>query len=172
MLTPETLKRIMPLTRFADRFAPLLEATCQEFDISTPERRAAFLSQLAHESAQMNTTREYASGEMYEGREDLGNTHEGDGRRFRGRGLIQLTGRANYTRYSQWAGIDYVRNPEWLERPEDACRVSGWFWDSHGLNELADEGDFKKITRRINGGTNGWADREQFWQRAKIALGC
>jgi putative chitinase len=172
MIDAELLRAIMPHTRDrAETFAPLLADTAEEFEINTPARVAAWLAQLAHESGELRWLREFASGEQYEGRKDLGNTHEGDGRRFRGRGLIQLTGRANYTRYSQWAGVDYLRNPEWLERPADACRVSGWFWDTHGLNELADAGEFFRITRRINGGTNGAAERAMYWERAKAALG-
>ena len=103
--------------------------------------------------------REYASGKAYEGRRDLGNTQKGDGARFRGRGLIQLTGRANYTAASKALGEPYALDPELVERFPAAAIVSGWFWQTHGLNELADKDDVKAVTRRVNGGLNGLDSR-------------
>ena len=174
MITTDLLRRIMPESgpRAALFTVPLVTAAA-EFDIDTAERVAAWLAQLAHESGQLRYVRELASGEAYEGRKDLGNTQPGDGARFRGRGLIQITGRANYEQLRVALGLDCVAHPEILEDPHNAARVSGWFWKGRGLNELADGGtvNFTKITRRINGGTNGLADREMFYSRARAALG-
>ena len=174
MITTDLLRRIMPESgpRAALFTVPLVTAAA-EFDIDTAERVAAWLAQLAHESGQLRYVRELASGEAYEGRKDLGNTQPGDGVRFRGRGLIQITGRANYEQLRVALGLDCVAHPEILEDPHNAARVSGWFWKGRGLNELADGGtvNFTKITRRINGGTNGLADREMFYSRARAALG-
>ena len=174
MITTDLLRRIMPESgpRAALFTVPLVTAAA-EFDINTAERVAAWLAQLAHESGQLRYVRELASGEAYERRRDLGNTQPGDGARFRGRGLIQITGRANYEQLRVALGLDCVAHPEILEDPHNAARVSGWFWKGRGLNELADGGtvNFTKITRRINGGTNGLADREMFYSRARAALG-
>jgi putative chitinase len=174
MITTDLLRRIMPESgpRAALFTVPLVTAAA-EFDINAEERIAAWLAQLAHESGQLRYVRELASGEAYEGRKDLGNTQPGDGVRFRGRGLIQITGRANYEQLRVALGLDCVAHPEILEDPHNAARVSGWFWKGRGLNELADGGtvNFTKITRRINGGTNGLADREMFYSRARAALG-
>lgn len=141
-----------------------------EYGINTPKRQAAFIGQLAHESAGFKTMREYASGKAYEGRKSLGNTEPGDGQRFKGRGLIQLTGRANYANYGKKLGIDLVNNPELAETPEVAMRVAAAFWDDHGLNELADRGDIRGITKRINGGQNGLADRARYTRKATQIL--
>ncbi len=113
---------------------------------------------------------EYASGEAYENHEDLGNTEPGDGKRFKGRGLIQLTGRANYRQFSQAIGEDFVANPTQLEQLPYCVLVAGWFWHDRNLNPLADQDDVVAITRRINGGTNGLEDRKDFLQKAKAVL--
>lgn len=172
LLTLEALRYVMPQARaLADRFMVPLDTTCDEFDISTPERVAAFVAQIAHESGELHYVRELATGQEYEGRTDLGNTQPGDGIRFKGRGLIQLTGRLNYARAGAALILPLVDHPELLEEPVNASRVSGWFWKTHGLNELADAYDFVRITRIINGGTNGLAQRQQYYERAKSALG-
>jgi predicted chitinase len=141
-------------------------------NIDTPERQAAFLSQCAHECDGFMTMREYASGREYEGREDLGNTEEGDGERYAGRGYIQITGRANYTQAAADLDLDLVNSPELAESPEGAAYVSAWYWNSRNLNRFADSGDFITLTRRINGGLNGLASRKIYWARAKEVLGC
>lgn len=170
-LADGALAQIMPYAREkAALYAPLLDAAMREFDINTPARQASFLSQVGHESGQLRYVRELASGATYEGRKDLGNTQPGDGVRFRGRGLIQVTGRANYTAAMMALDIDCVEHPELLEIPVNACRSAGWFWKTHGLNELADAGDQVKVTRRINGGTNGLADRLALFEVAKRVL--
>lgn len=172
MITIDDLKAICPVSsvKRMELFVEPLNAAMREFDIDNPMREAAFLAQLAHESGGFHYVQELASGAAYEGRSDLGNAVDGDGVRFKGRGLIQITGRANYQRCSDALGEDFVANPAALESPVNACRSAAWFWKSHGLNELADSGDFVKITRRINGGTNGLADRQAYWERSKNAL--
>lgn len=170
-LTAEVLAQIMPYAKAkAAQYAPLLDAAMREFDISTPARQSSFLAQVGHESGQLRYLREIASGAAYEGRKDLGNTQPGDGTRFRGRGLIQITGRANYTAAMMGLDVDCLERPEVLEEPINACRSAAWFWQTHGLNELADAGDQVKVTRRINGGINGLADRLALFDVAKRVL--
>lgn len=140
----------------------------ERFGVTTPLRLAHFMAQLAHESAHFQTTREYASGKAYEGRKDLGNTQPGDGTRYRGRGLIQITGRANAREAGRDLGRPYEEKPEMMEGFPDALLVSLWFWKKRGLNELADRDDLLAITKRINGGTNGLADRKQYFAKAKV----
>lgn len=136
----------------------------KEAGIVSGNRLNMFLAQIAHESDGFKTTREYASGAAYEGREDLGNVYDGDGRRFRGRGLIQLTGRANYEKFNESlsSNLDILEYPELVEEFPLALTASIWFWTTRKLNEVADTGDFKRITKRINGGYNGLADRERY----------
>ena len=152
-------------------FAPHIASTILQYDIITAARAAAWLAQVAWESGECRYVREIADGTAYEGRRDLGNTQPGDGRRFPGRGLLQITGRANYTACGAALGLDLVNHPELLEQPEHAAMSAGWFWDRAKLNKLADAGDFEAITRRINGGTNGAAQRRQYYQRALQILG-
>ncbi len=171
LVTANDLKRILPLAGArADTFCAPLNIAMGEFEINTPARQAAFIAQIAHESGQFRYVRELASGAAYEGRVDLGNTMKGDGVRFRGRGLIQITGRANYKACGAALGLDLILYPELLEQPMYACRSAAWFWKSRGLNELADAGDQVKITRRINGGTNGLAERLAYFEIAKKVI--
>jgi putative chitinase len=171
LITADELKRILPLAgKRADTFCAPLNIAMGEFEINTPARQAAFIAQIAHESGQFLYVRELASGAAYEGRADLGNTMKGDGVRFKGRGLIQVTGRANYKACGAALGLDLILYPELLEQPMYACRSAGWFWKSRGLNELADAGDQVKITRRINGGTNGLAERLAYFEIAKKVI--
>lgn len=172
MITIDDLRAICPLAR-EDRlqlFVTPLNAAMQEFDINTPEREAMFIAQVAHESGGFHYVKELASGANYEGREDLGNTEQGDGIRYKGRGLIQITGRANYITCADALAIDCIEQPEILERPDLAARSAAWFWQTRGLNELADKGDFLRITKRINGGTNGYADRQAYLARAQQVI--
>ena len=150
---------------------PHLVDAMSEFEIShTVARAAAFLAQLGHESNSLKWMEELASGAAYEGRKDLGNTHPGDGRRYKGRGVIMLTGRANYRRYGALLGLGLEEHPEQAATPQVGFRIAGAFWQAHGLNALADEGRFEQITRRINGGTNGAEDRNARYQRCLKAL--
>ena len=123
-------------------------------------RLTHFLAQLAHESGNFRYMEEIASGAAYEDRKDLGNTQAGDGKRYKGRGPIQLTGRANYRKYGQQLGIDFENNPEIVALPSVGLLVACKFWSDNDLNTLADKDDVLTITRRINGGTNGFADRK------------
>lgn len=120
-----------------------------------------FMAQLTHESGNFRYMEEIASGKAYEGRKDLGNIHAGDGVRYKGRGPIQLTGRANYRRYGQQLGIDLENNPEIVALPSIGLMVACKFWSDNGLNALADKDDVAAVTRRINGGTNGLEDRKK-----------
>lgn len=168
MLTKEILKKLAPRAKeeILDgivEYQHLLE----EYDITPGNRVQMFLAQLAHESAGFKTTVEYASGRAYEGRKDLGNTQPGDGVRYKGRGLIQLTGRHNYTLYSKLVEIDIVNNPELVAEFPLALEVSVLYWSRNKLNALADKGDFERITRRINGGLNGYEDRQRYLRIAK-----
>jgi Predicted chitinase len=176
-MTPITiaqLREIMPYARIrAFAFAEPLNAAMFEFDINTPQRQAAFLAQIAHESGELRYVEELASGKDYEGRLDLGNTAKGDGVRYKGRGLIQITGRSNYANCSI-ALFGYesrlLTEPELLEEPINACRSAAWFWKSHGCNELADIGNFRRITLIINGGLTGHGQRLAYWETATEVL--
>ena len=106
----------------------------------------------------------------YEGRVDLGNTQSGDGPKYRGRGLIQITGRSNYKTCGEALGLDLINQAELLEKPQHACMSAAWFWATRDHNTLADEGTFETITRRINGGLNGLADRQMLYARALKVL--
>jgi putative chitinase len=161
-------------------FAPLIDQAMAEFAVDAPSRQAAFLAQIGHESEGLHWLVEIwgptDAQRRYEGRRDLGNVGQGDGYRYRGRGLIQVTGRANYRQAGQALGLDLEGQPELLAQPELAARSAAWWWKQHGLNELADAtsgdaGAFERITRVMNGGTNGLADRIARWDLAKNALG-
>jgi predicted chitinase len=171
-VTPQQLQAVVPTLSGskAAEVAPHLNRAMAEAGIDSPARKAAFLAQVAHESGGFKYNEELASGRAYEGRRDLGNTQPGDGARFKGRGYIQLTGRANYAAAGKALGLDLVNQPELAARPENAARVAAWYWNSRGLNALADRGDFDGITRRINGGFNGKADRDQYHARAQRVL--
>ena len=159
---------------------PHIQHACDIFKIDTPQRVAAYLAQIGHESGRLVYVREIwgptPAQTRYEGRADLGNTQPGDGRRYAGRGLIQTTGRANYRaardglRKVDPCAPDFEAEPEALERPKWAALSSGLFWHSRKLNALADVGDFFRITRLINGGTNGMADRLALYEQGKEAL--
>lgn len=145
----------------------------QTASIDTPLRQAHFLAQIAHESGELRYTEELASGAQYEGRKDLGNTKPGDGPRFKGRGLIQLTGRRNYAAYGASIGKDLTEGDAMRLVATDAglaVGVATWFWTTHRLNALADADDVVTITKRINGGTNGLDDRKEKLERAKFFL--
>ena len=175
LVTGAQLHVIMPLAGArAEVFAPILSDVMLFRQINTPARAAAFLAQVGHESGQLRYLREIwgptPAQTRYEGRADLGNTQPGDGKRFMGRGLIQITGRANYAACGTALGVDLVGQPELLERPEYAAGSAAWFWLKNNLNRFADRGDFVGLTRAINGGTNGIGDRRALWERAKSAL--
>lgn len=183
MITFAQLKQIVPtISDKAEVFVPYLNDTMAEYDITTPRQIAAFIAQLAHESGAFKYTTEIASGDAYQGRADLGNIYPGDGRRYKGRGLIQVTGRANYAKVSRVFGHDFVANPELLATPQFAVRSAGWFWQNikgNGLMSLPEDwrsatkkySPFQYLTWRINGGLNGYAEREQYFLRGLKVLG-
>jgi predicted chitinase len=174
------LRQIMPnlAAAKAEQLLPHLNDAMVEFGIDTKARASAFVAQLAHESGEFRWMQEIwgptAAQRRYEPVSELakrlGNTQAGDGKRFKGRGPIQLTGRANYQRFGQLLGIDLVNGPERAADPVVAFRVAALFWANRGLNELADADNFREITRRINGGFNGLTDRLKYFERAKTAL--
>ena len=157
--------------RIIDALNPVVAPTLKKFQIDAELRIAHFLAQACHESDGFCTTVEYSDGKYLEGRRDLGNTQPGDGPRYKGRGLIQLTGRANYKRYGDLLGLDLVGNPERAADPVISLAIACEYWKSNGLNAPADRDDIETITRRINGGLNGLEDRRACLQRAKAALG-
>ena len=173
-ITAAQLKAIMPNCKHPE-YLTNINAALKEGSINSCFRQSAFLAQLAHESGELVYMEELASGSAYEGRSDLGNTQPGDGRRYKGRGPIQLTGRANYRSAGKALGLDLEGSPAQVATPSVGFRTAVWFWTSHNLNAVADQGtldSFRRVTRTINGGTNGQADREHYWGRAKSALGC
>ena len=189
MITRENLLAVTT-PEMADKWLDALNATAERFEINTPERIAGFLSQLAHESAGFTATSEnlyyraealsrvwpsrfppgvaesYAmnpekiANKAYCDRMGNGDEASGDGWKYRGKGLIQLTGKDNYQRFSDATGVDAVGNPELLAEPEMAALSAGWFWSTNGLNALADSKDVLAMTKRINGGTHGLDDRQ------------
>ncbi|AXK52362.1 glycoside hydrolase family 19 protein [Pseudomonas protegens] len=180
-ITTQQLLQILPNAGAkAGVFVPALNAAMSKYGIVTRLRMAAFIAQIGHESGQLLYVRELGS-DQYLSKYDngtlakrLGNTPEadGDGQKYRGRGLIQVTGRANYEACSEalFSDARLLNTPELLESPVYAALSAGWFWQKAGLNTLADKGDFLAITKRINGGTNGLADREALYERALKVL--
>jgi predicted chitinase len=158
----------------AEDFSPRLQQVMADRSIDSPLRQAHFLAQVGHESGEFRFRAEIASGQAYEGRLDLGNTQPGDGPRFKGRGLIQLTGRANYAEYGRDIGreAELLAHPELVETDPQLCvDVAGWFWTRKNLNSLADADDLTTLTRRVNGGLNGLDDRRRLLLRAKALFG-
>jgi putative chitinase len=205
MITPEKLLAVMPKlgAEKSEAFAPLVSQAMLEFEITTPLREAAFVSQLAHESRELTrlvenlnysakrlmavwpsrfpsfaVAQKYAykpeqlANFVYSNRLGNGPAVSGDGWRYRGRGPMMITGRDMYERAGQALGLNLVARPELLEQMEIGLRAAGWFWrDEKRLNPLADRGEFREITRRINGGYTNLAERQQYYARAKQVLG-
>ena len=174
-ITVQQLLLILPNAgSVAGVFVPVLNTAMNRFQIVGAKRVAAFIAQIGHESGQLKYVKEIwgptKAQAKYEGRADLGNTVKGDGFKYRGRGLIQITGRANYVECGEALGLDLINQPELLEKPQLACMSAAWFWASRGLSTLADAGSFSKITSRINGGQNGAADRQALYDKALKVL--
>ncbi|BAQ67065.1 glycoside hydrolase family 19 protein [Geminocystis sp. NIES-3709] len=181
---PDDLFRRLPLDKLlkmginkilAEKYIDGLNKTFAEFKIDTCKRQSTFLAQIFHESGGMQWNQELASGQAYEWRKDLGNIYAGDGKRFKGRGLIQLTGRHNYGVAGRELGLDLINRPELAATPDNAPRIAGWYWNSRKLNVIADKHNieaFQQITRRINGGLNGYKDRLHWWGITRKVLGC
>ena len=161
----------------AHLWGPAINAAMPRWGIVSRAHQAAFLAQVGHETLSLIYSEEIASGAAYEGRADLGNTQPGDGRRYKGRGLLQTTGRANYR--DATAGIrrvmpecpDFEASPDLLARAPWAVHSACYYWHSRNLGRWVDAGDFVTLTRRINGGINGLADRQARWAKARAALG-
>ena len=180
MLTDEQLHDVMPHLAAAKAalLLPHLNAAMAAYGVNTERRTAAFIDKVAHESGEFRWMEEIwgptDAQRRYEPPSDLaqklGNVQAGDGKRFKGRGPIQITGRFNYKKYGDLLGTDLLGDPDRAATPEVAFAVAGLYWKTNGLNELADADDFVKITRRINGGTNGLADRQRFYALAKEVL--
>ena len=181
-VTREQVLAIMPNAKErVDAFLPYINGYAEVFHIDTAQRMAHFLAQIAHESGELRYTVEQGARSYFEKYDTgklakmLGNTpqKDGDGYKYRGRGLIQITGRANYDAYNRSAYCkgDVMKNPELLEKPLGAVKSSMWWWKTHGLNILADNDDVVKITKKINGGQNGLKERCGYLARAKRALG-
>ena len=198
-ITEQQLLQILPNAgRQAGVFVPVLNTAMNRYGIVGTARAAAFIAQVGHESGQLMRLVENlnysAEGLMktwpsrfdlvrataaarnpeqianivYGGR--MGNTAPGDGWKYRGRGLIQVTGKTNYAACGEALGVDLINQPELLERPQYAALSAAWFWSVNGLNTLADAGDLKGVTRRINGGLNGQADRQALYDKALKVL--
>jgi putative chitinase len=163
-------KKAVAQTVITREVGQLLAGTLESFDISTRLRVAHFLAQTCHETAGFRTTEEFATGQAYEGRIDLGNTKPGDGRRFKGRGLLQLTGRANYRQFGATLGIDLENDPELAAEPGTSLRIACVYWRLHKINALCDSDDLLGVTKAINGGLNGLDDRRHLTTKAKAAV--
>jgi len=198
-ITEQQLLQILPSAgRQAGAFVPVLNTAMNRYGIVGTRRAAAFIAQVGHESGQLTRLVENlnygADGLMktWPGRFDsvrataaarnpeqianivyagrMGNAAPGDGWKYRGRGLIQVTGKTNYAACGEALGLDLISQPELLEQPQYAAMSAAWFWSANGLNSLADAGDLTKITQRINGGTNGMADRQALYDKALKVL--
>lgn len=175
----QTMREVAPrfAGEIADRQAVIIAAvgevlapTLASYDISTRLRIAHFLGQTCHESAGFRTTEEFATGDAYEGRRDLGNVQKGDGRRYKGRGLLQLTGRANYRDYGKLLKADLENNPDLAAEPVLSLRIACEYWKGRKINAACDRDDLITVTRLVNGGTNGLDDRRDKTSRAKAAI--
>jgi len=182
-ITRDQIKEIMPnaLSKDIDTYLPVLNDEMPRFGIDTPLRICHFLAQIAHESGELRYSREVASGKAYDtGRlaKMLGNTPEadGDGQKYKGRGLIQLTGTTNYRYFNEYLRdvldetVDVLAKPEIVEKPKYSVMAACWFYDTAGCIALSDEDNVKAITKRINGGYNGLESRIKYLKRAKKAL--
>lgn len=175
IITERILRDSMPNIKTSNlvKYLIPLQVNLPKYGIDTPIRICHFLAQVGHESLDFLFYREISNGSQYEGRKDLGNVIKGDGVKFRGRGLIQITGRANYNECSLFLFKDtrLIEFPEILELPENGVASACWFWQEKNLNHYADKDDLLTITKKINGGTNGYSDRKKRLAAAKKALG-
>ena len=198
-ITTQQLLQILPNAgQVARFFVPVLNTAMSRYQIIGAERIAAFIAQVGHESGHMTRLVENlnygaeALRKNWPSRFDvelasavarkpeqianiaygnrMGNTAPGDGWKYRGRGLVQITGKNNYQACGEALGLDLIAQPELLEKPQYGCMSAAWFWASNGLNTLADAGKFDAITQRINGGHNGAADRQELYARALKVL--
>lgn len=183
MLTLEQLKlcsgRMSKNPGLAASYIDDINRALEEGEINSPERIAAFLAQIFHESAEFRfMSEEWGPSEVQKHYDPpfhlavkLGNTAAGDGFKYRGAGPLQLTGKDNFRLYGQTLGLDLVKNPDQARQFGVGMRIAALYWSRHHLNALADSGDFQGITRAINGGLNGLAQRETYWATCKKVLG-
>ena len=174
MITDSQLKYIYPFSSSSNRakYLPYFNEYLEDYDITSPIRMSAYFAQIGHESGQLNYCEELYSGEKYDIgslAKKLGNTPEddGDGEMYKGRGLIQITGKDNYNKISKTYKVDFMSNPQLLSTPKWAVISSLWFWEYNELNSIADTENFELLTRRINGGLNGIKDRLDIYNRCK-----
>lgn len=156
--------------RIIEAISDTFSATLDSYHINTTLRIAHFMGQITHECAGFRTTEEFASGAAYENRKDLGNVHKGDGKRYKGRGLIQLTGRANYKTIGKILELPLEDNPALAAEPLTSLKIACEYWKSRKINQAADQDNLVKATRLVNGGLNGLEDRRKYLQKAKTAL--
>ena len=149
-----------------EQVGAVLAQVLQSYAIETPLRIAHFLGQVCHESAGFRTTEEFADGRAYEGRADLGNKWPGDGPRYKGRGLLQLTGRANYRAMGAKLNMDLEGSPALAAEPALSLRIACEYWKSRNINNAADRDDIAVVTRLINGGYNGIEERRKYTEAA------
>ncbi len=172
MITEDQIRAMFPgAGSRIEAHLPFIPIALERGKIDTPERIAAFLAQVAHESAEYKFMEELADGDAYEGRADLGNTEPGDGVMFKGHGPIQITGRANHQACGEALGLDLIASPTLLCTPCYGTASAAWFWNSRNLSPLADMGWFTTISKVVNGGTNGLHDRWQYYHRNREILG-
>lgn len=176
LLTPEILKKIAPTGKasiLAD-LATYLPMALENANINTPLRVGHFLAQAAHETDGFKTLQEYwgptAAQKRYEGRADLGNVVKGDGSLFRGRGIFQLTGRANYETFGKKLGVDMVADPKLASTGKISVLTACEYWKARSINTPADKDDITAVTKKINGGTNGLDDRKAYYAKIKKLL--
>jgi len=200
-ITKEQLEQLIPGNPYIDHWYDALSKLLPDYEINTPNRIAAFIAQCAHESANFTALHEnlnyraetlskvwpsrfpagiaeqYAhkpeaiANRAYSSRMGNGDEASGDGWRYCGRGLIQLTGKDNYTAFADSIGITPEEVSDYVQTFEGAAQSACWFWESNNLNQYADSGDIETMTKRINGGTLGLEDRKKHYEHAKHILG-
>lgn len=163
-------ERALAQKRIVEEISPFFSETLELYDINTFLRIAHFMGQVTHECAGFRTTEEFASGDAYEGRKDLGNVSAGDGKRYKGRGLLQLTGRANYRRMSAKLGLPLEDEPEIAGDPVVSLKIACEYWKDRTINDPADQDDLVSVTKKVNGGDNGIAARSRYLKVAKETL--
>lgn len=174
ILTSELLKAAMPMISdvHIGQYLQPINDTLEKYEINAPLRIAHWLAQVGHESLNFIYTEELADGSAYEGRKDLGNIVVGDGKFFKGRGIIQLTGRTIYEEYGKYVDFDFTSAPKALAALPYSVDSAGWFWSIYKkINPLADQDSILGVTKKVNGGLNGFSDRKQRLFIAKKALG-
>lgn len=169
------LKAILGSIKYNDvtinNIVSTLNTVFNKYDINTPLRQSHFLAQVLHESGAFRYKEELASGDAYDTRTDLGNTPEkdGDGRKYKGYGWIQITGKTNQEAACKALGIPFEKHMLLKEYPYCGL-AAGWYWDSRKLNLLADKDDITSITKKVNGGLNGFEDRKHWLIKCKQVL--